>query len=177
MIRKAVIRKAIIVVLTLSATVVAGVSTWSYRSVWAAIVFEVWSDVRSHVTVFVHDGVVHLRVIRPAASPTSVWRIHRLGFTWYSQNEGYLYPRTSLPAFQLRRPNARCRHYFAPCWLLTLLLVAYPTIALVRGQLRRRLRGKGLCLKCGYNLRGLTVPRCPECFTEFDPSTVPSLPG
>ncbi len=34
---------------------------------------------------------------------------------------------------------------------------------------RRRKRKKlGLCVKCGYNLRGLTEPRCPECNTPFD---------
>ncbi|HUU83439.1 MAG TPA: hypothetical protein VM243_08050, partial [Phycisphaerae bacterium] len=26
------------------------------------------------------------------------------------------------------------------------------------------------CRKCGYQLEGLTVPRCPECGQEFDPS-------
>src|SRR5438045_4421546 len=27
----------------------------------------------------------------------------------------------------------------------------------------------GLCLTCGYALRGLPTPRCPECGREFDP--------
>jgi hypothetical protein len=27
----------------------------------------------------------------------------------------------------------------------------------------------GLCLECGYALRGLPMPRCPECGREFDP--------
>ena len=26
------------------------------------------------------------------------------------------------------------------------------------------------CRGCGYNLRGLTVPRCPECGRPFDPA-------
>ena len=26
------------------------------------------------------------------------------------------------------------------------------------------------CVKCGYRLRGLKEPRCPECRTPFDPS-------
>ena len=30
---------------------------------------------------------------------------------------------------------------------------------------RRKL---GLCVKCGYNLKGLTEPRCPECSTSFE---------
>ncbi len=29
-----------------------------------------------------------------------------------------------------------------------------------------------LCPECGYNLRGLTVPRCPECGGYFDPLRV-----
>ena len=31
----------------------------------------------------------------------------------------------------------------------------------------------GCCQGCGYNLRGLAKPRCPECSKEFDPSTMP----
>jgi hypothetical protein len=56
-----------------------------------------------------------------------------------------------------------------PFWIPLVMLSAYPTIAFIRGPLRRwRRRRKGLCLKCGYNLTGLTEPRCPECATEFD---------
>jgi hypothetical protein len=28
----------------------------------------------------------------------------------------------------------------------------------------------GLCLKCGYDLRGITMHGCPECGREFDPN-------
>ncbi len=36
------------------------------------------------------------------------------------------------------------------------------------GPYRRRKRKKlGLCVKCGYNLKGLTEQRCPECGTSF----------
>lgn len=31
------------------------------------------------------------------------------------------------------------------------------------------------CPECGYNLRGLTVPRCPECGYEFDWATLSEL--
>ena len=34
----------------------------------------------------------------------------------------------------------------------------------------------GHCQKCGYNLRGLPEPRCPECSTPFDPATIPPCP-
>ncbi|MHC4797878.1 MAG: hypothetical protein ACYTF1_14640 [Planctomycetota bacterium] len=29
-------------------------------------------------------------------------------------------------------------------------------------------RGIPICIKCGYDLRGQTEPRCPECGQEFD---------
>ena len=32
-------------------------------------------------------------------------------------------------------------------------------------SLRRKL---GLCIKCRYDLKGLTEPRCPECSTQFE---------
>jgi hypothetical protein len=35
----------------------------------------------------------------------------------------------------------------------------------------RRLEGK--CVRCGYLLRGLTEPRCPECGTPFNPDDLP----
>ena len=28
------------------------------------------------------------------------------------------------------------------------------------------------CEKCGYSYTGLTVPRCPECGTQFDPGKI-----
>lgn len=40
-----------------------------------------------------------------------------------------------------------------------------------RRYLREQLqvRGVPICIACGYDLRGLTEPRCPECGTAFDP--------
>ena len=54
-------------------------------------------------------------------------------------------------------------------WLLIIILAAYPTIAFIRGPLRRRRRRKrGLCLSCGYNLTGNTTGVCPECSQKIE---------
>ena len=52
----------------------------------------------------------------------------------------------------------------APCWGLSLLFATYPTIAFIRGPLRRwRRRRRNLCVECGYNLTGNESGVCPEC--------------
>ena len=53
-------------------------------------------------------------------------------------------------------------------WLLMLLLSTYPTIAFIRGPLRRhRRRKRGLCVACGYNLTGNVTGVCSECGREI----------
>ncbi len=78
----------------------------------------------------------------------------------------------------ISRPYSSTWKASTPLWLPTLLLIVYPATIFVRGPLRRwRRRRSGSCVQCGYTLRGLTEPRCPECSTEFDPSTLPSPPS
>ncbi len=54
-----------------------------------------------------------------------------------------------------------------PLWIPTVLFGILPTIALVRLRRDRRRRKLGLCVKCGYDLRG-SANRCPECNTPMD---------
>jgi hypothetical protein len=58
-------------------------------------------------------------------------------------------------------------HYLAlPLWMPFVLLAAYPAMAFVRGPLRYyRRRGRGLCVKCGYDLTGNVSGVCSECGT------------
>ena len=55
-----------------------------------------------------------------------------------------------------------------PLWMPFVLFAIYPIITFIRGPLRRwRRRRRGLCVECGYDLRGSTQ-RCPECGTEIE---------
>ncbi len=50
-----------------------------------------------------------------------------------------------------------------PAWVPVVLFGAYPTLVFVRGPLRRyRRRKRSLCVTCGYDLRA-SPERCPEC--------------
>ncbi len=55
-----------------------------------------------------------------------------------------------------------------PIWpIAALFAVALPSLALAYRLRRRRCHKMGLCIKCGYDLRG-SQERCPECGTPFD---------
>ena len=73
------------------------------------------------------------------------------------------------------------RRHGAPSWLVGAAAgfvggasFGYWMQIAMRRPLRRYLRetlvaaGVPVCLSCGYNLRGLTEPRCPECGAPFD---------
>ena len=54
-----------------------------------------------------------------------------------------------------------------PIWAVFILFAAHPTVAFIRGPLRRRRRRrKGWCMTCGYDLTGNTTGICPECGTS-----------
>ncbi|HEY3243818.1 MAG TPA: hypothetical protein VGM03_10745 [Phycisphaerae bacterium] len=62
-------------------------------------------------------------------------------------------------------------------WIPFGIFAAYPTIVLFRGPLRAaRRRRQGLCLGCGYSLRGNTSGVCPECGKAV-PYSVASKPA
>ena len=73
-----------------------------------------------------------------------------------------------------------CSHYNLPTGIVDPIniLVSSPIVLLgiwlTRRHIRRRLRqelindGVAICERCGYDLRGLTESRCPECGAPFD---------
>ncbi len=54
-----------------------------------------------------------------------------------------------------------------PLWMPTLLFLAVFWLSVAPLYRRRKRKKLGLCLKCGYDLRGSTK-RCPECNTPIE---------
>lgn len=89
--------------------------------------------------------------------------------------------RTGLPLATLAIGYCALSCLGAPDYLFFAGLVTTPPICtttlvwISRRELRRFIwrklaeRGRLVCLHCGYDLRGQTVCRCPECGKAFDP--------
>jgi hypothetical protein len=75
----------------------------------------------------------------------------------------------SFPGFK-RRTTLRglgIINYYVSLWIPFVLFATYPTIAFIRGPVRRwRRRRRNECVHCGYVLKGLPEPKCPECGSE-----------
>ncbi len=59
------------------------------------------------------------------------------------------------------------------------ILVAGLILTLLLAHHRRTIHRieRGICIECGYDLRGQVVPRCPECGTAFDPQEISGPDG
>ncbi|HSI37062.1 MAG TPA: hypothetical protein VK986_25975 [Tepidisphaeraceae bacterium] len=58
------------------------------------------------------------------------------------------------------------RRVVFPLWVVVVLAAVLPTVLVVRWQRRLRQACFGMCLTCGYDLRGHAPgARCPECGT------------
>ena len=67
-----------------------------------------------------------------------------------------------------RGPPSVLGHVQIPFWIPALAFASMLMLCYLPGRRRRKRKKLGLCLKCGYNLKGLTEPRCPECNTSFE---------
>ena len=67
--------------------------------------------------------------------------------------------------FQPKFDSHSVRKVVLPSWFVGVLMVA-PLARLLVGRFGRRVRGRGCCRTCGYDLRA-TPGRCPECGTEM----------
>ncbi|MCH8966496.1 MAG: hypothetical protein IID43_02365 [Planctomycetes bacterium] len=90
-------------------------------------------------------------------------------YNWYWRRLGFSFSADVLPG-----GNPPYSHWFLaiPLWCPIVLFAAYPTIAFIRGPVRRRRRRKrGLCVKCGYDLTGNVTGVCSECGGQYESKT------
>jgi hypothetical protein len=157
------IRKAIIVVLTLAAIGTGLLWVGSYRIwSWHAWTFPLKDG--GKLNAWGIPGSASFGIWEPVENPVGDWSSHH----------GWGLDPWELPGwdnFSLKwGEHAGGRFWIVRCayWLPFIAFVFYPTIAFVRGPLRRhRRRKRGLCLKCGYDLTGNVTGVCPECGAEI----------
>jgi hypothetical protein len=139
-------RKAIIVVLTLAA--VGTACLWALNSLNANLLVEASDGGLSIVVAYDRD---------PEPPRTTVeYRLGRFALKRSAAHgialPGGLVPQTVMWTLEM------------PLWALLVLFAVYPLVGFTRGPVRRWQRSrKGLCLQCGYDLTGNVSGVCPEC--------------
>ena len=155
------IRKAIIVGMTLGAV---GSMALHFFSFYRPIIYD-----RGWVAVYLHPLTLNIILYEGRVQPPDAIR-------WWLTEPG-LQAQPSSPLHPIIPVNRSPRYFqfwrrFAgnttcisvPLLGLAILFSSYPTIAFIRGPLRRwRRKKKGLCLKCGYDLTGNVTGVCSEC--------------
>ena len=174
------IRKTIIVVLTLGAVLMGAIWVASVISADRCL-FDLRIKEHAQLALRVERGAVVIVYSKSASlgQVVSNWHLGHRRFHLYRGlvelpvicGKGFIPPAISggNSGANYRASLTLMLGLIAPCWAAFVLLGFYPTLAFIRGPLRRRRRRKrGLCVKCGYNLTGLPEPRCPECGTTFE---------
>ena len=96
----------------------------------------------------------------------------RVGFRSWNEWRHDRFPAMAGAAWSQTQPVYRDIVVF-PLYLLLLCIAApvlvYSFSSVAWCMVKHRRRGRGRCMECGYLLTGLTVPRCPECGTSFEP--------
>ncbi len=168
------IRKAIIVMLTLATLVAAVACLLDLATIgldemltWKAGPISVGGDVgrpwigvtlqqqpRVDASLYWFDGRIKMSLTKDMSAPPVIKTWDWCGFGLKITGATSLFTGTQAKSWIL----------FGPSWISVLIPCAYPAIAFIRGPLRRyRRRRRGLCIRCGYNLEGNVSGVCPEC--------------
>jgi hypothetical protein len=123
-----------------------------------------WTDSAFSVYVYFEHGMLCCNPTSRPPGPSAG------SLPWYGTFEVYRSPIYEpwhiLPVWHSAAPGLWSLKVPLHLSLLALLpVVVYPILPLVVGRNRQK---RGWCVKCGYNLTGLTKPRCPECGTEVE---------
>lgn len=103
------------------------------------------------------------------ADERAILRASRTDIAWVVSD--YLLERQYIFSLTLE-PHAQMVLRFS-LWHMGIALLFLPTIALLRGPIRRYLRRRGgYCATCGYDLTGNTSGVCPECGESIPPDVV-----
>ena len=151
---------------TLGTVVGSGCLPWS-GNLWQS---RTWGSVGSkNISVVWSSGpLIAVTHIENLGVQATVQQKRWKGTGWLFQtNIDILEPTDAAPSDQYFRSWMLMVSFVIPL-IVAVVLAAYPTIAFIRGPLRRwRRRRKGLCLKCGYDLTGNVSGVCPECGTRL----------
>ncbi len=103
--------------------------------------------------------------------PPKVKEVTRVTFTTGCTFDGFNNLRTQwLPKLSRILPPVVARLQI-PFWIPALAFASMLMLCYLPHRRRRKRTRLGLCLKCGYDLRG-SQDRCPECGDEFESSGV-----
>ena len=157
------IRKAIIVVLTLAATGT-GVTCVASLRVYTAY------DGKYGEVALVAGGLWFYRQPRPPYLPQSQGFYMPQNHLYLTEHELLVIPEWS-PAHRWWGTPVRSTVVGVPLWIPFVLFAAHPTLVFTR-PLRRRWRDerrsqRGLCVECKYDLTGNASGVCPECGTPL----------
>ncbi|MBN1514537.1 MAG: hypothetical protein JXB13_21150 [Phycisphaerae bacterium] len=148
-------RRAVVLLVVLAAVGVLGVGAVSYaRAVpGPAIWIPHTKPAAPYVRAAMIEGVLHVVRVVPQEKRGSLNKEQKWGGFYVRQMDIGLSRGTGVGV---------------PFWALGVPLAVWPSVAFVRGPIRRRRRRKrGECIGCGYKLTGLTERRCPECGMGF----------
>ncbi len=131
--------------------------------------------IASETRFFVTDGlfvVTQHRFANPSPVPVahSKWRMRAKRLPQFVETGHKWLPTWKASGEAGRSPPLYDRGRFVtvtvPIYLLVILTGVYPAYLLTPLHRRRKRKKLGLCVACGYDLRG-SVERCPECGKGF----------
>ena len=157
--REVVFRKTLIVLFAFAAVCVFLTAAVSYvTQLEASIPWKTPTLVDGQYALVASDGRYNFwrYTVMDAPSPRKLyWAV--FGF-WRDDVDLEFPPEMRPPTYVL------AERICIPCWAPFLVFAPWPTIAFIRGPLRRwRRRRRGLCLDCSYDLTGNLSGVCSEC--------------